>query len=106
MFHTFVSPLSVYNVPVAIIQNSWKSLTDKSRLNDAIIDYEQQEEEDDNKLEELLKELTSKTETEIESEEEDQDLIPEFQQEMLNYKIKLENDDPIIKIEPISIKNE
>ena len=94
MFHMFVSPLSVYNVPVAIIQNSWKSLTDKSRLNDAMIDYEQQKEEDDNKLEELLKELTSKTE--IESEEEDQDLIPEFQQEMLNYKIKLENEDAIL----------
>ena len=95
-------PKALKDVPVAIIQNSWKSLTDKSRLNDAMIDYEQQQEEDDIKLEELLKELTSKTE--IESEEEDQDLIPEFQQEMLNYKIKLENDDPIIKIEPISIK--
>ena len=55
-----------------------------------MIDYEQQQEEDDIKLEELLKELTSKTE--IESEEEDQDLIPEFQQEMLNYEIKLEDD--------------
>ena len=58
-----------------------------------MIDYEQQQEEDDIKLEELLKELTSKTE--IESEEEDQDLIPEFQQEILNYKIKLENDYPV-----------
>ena len=50
-------PKALKDVPVAIIQNSWKSLTDKSRLNDAMIDYEQ-EEEDDIKLEELLKELT------------------------------------------------
>ena len=52
-------PKALKDDPTAIIQNSWKSLTDKSRLNDAMIDYEQ-EEEDNIKLVELLKELTFK----------------------------------------------